>query len=138
MREKKEIREAIAACDRVIADIDGAIGELTKANKWAFWDLMGGEFVSSFLKRSKISKANKKIKSLEKSLIHLEKELGDLGLSLPRGLSDSFSDKFWDIYFDNIFTDIRVRSELKKKIGELKTLRKKIVYLKKKLEKSKR
>lgn len=134
MKDTREIREAIAACDDVLANVDRALAELSSASNWAFLDLLGGEFLSSFMKRSKISKANRNISNLKLSLNRLRKELADVDIDLPLEISNSLSDNFWDVYFDNIFTDLRVRSEIKTKTKELRDLRDKITYIKGRLE----
>lgn len=134
MKDKREIREAIAACDDVLNNIDRALAELSSASKWSLMDMFGGEFFSSFMKRSKISKANRKISDLKLSLNRLRKELADVDIDLPLEISNSLSDNFWDVYFDNIFTDLRVRSELKTKTKELRDLRDKITYIRGRLK----
>ena len=96
--------------------------------------MFGGEFFSSFMKRSKISKANRNISALKLSLNRLRKELSDVDIDLPLEISNSLADNFWDVYFDNIFTDLRVRSELKAKTKELRDLRDKITYIKGRLK----
>lgn len=135
IRDKREIKEAIDACDRVITDIDQALGDLSSASKWSFVDMLGGEFLSSYAKRNKIKSANKKIGSIKKSLKHLEKELSDIGMGLSGEISDTFSDKFFDMFFDNIFTDLRVRGEIKGKMKELEKLRAQVLDIEKNLRK---
>lgn len=134
MKDTREIREAIDACDDVLANVDKALAELSSASNWSLLDMFGGEFFSSFMKRSKISKANKNISNLKLSLNRLRKELADVDIDLPLEISNSLADNFWDVYFDNIFTDLRVRSELKAKTKELRDLRDKITYIKGRLE----
>ena len=127
MREEKEIREAIDACDRVIDDIDRALANLSSASNWAFFDLLGNGGVSSIAKRSKIRKANTIIASLRPSLENLRKELSDVDMALPISISDTFTDNLFDVFFDNIFTDLRVSGEIKEKIRELSSLRDEII-----------
>lgn len=134
MKDKNEIREAIAACDDVLNNIDRALAELSSASKRSLMDMFGGEFFSSFMKRSKINKANRNISALKLSLNRLRKELSDVDIDLPLEISNSLADNFWDVYFDNIFTDLRVRSELKAKTKELRDLRDKITYIKGRLK----
>lgn len=134
MKDTREIREAIDACDDVLANVDKALAELSSASNWSLLDMFGGEFFSSFMKRSKISKANRNISNLKLSLNRLRKELADVDIDLPLEISNSLSDNFWDVYFDNIFTDLRVRSEIKTKTSELRELRDKITYIKGRLE----
>lgn len=129
MKDNREIREAIEACDRVLYDIEKALDYLSSASNWALFDILGGEFISSLAKRSKIKKANSQIASLKPSLNHLQKELSDIGMDLPAEISDTFKDNFFDLYFDNIFTDLRVRGEIKEKVFELENLSDKVSYI---------
>ncbi|WP_105301701.1 hypothetical protein [Anaerococcus marasmi] len=119
MNRKKELREAIEAARQVLKATDYAINILNKANKWSFLDILGGEGLSSFMKRNHIRSANRAINELKYDIERLRKELGDINIDLPGEISDSLSDNMFDIFFDNIFTDLRVRSEIKGKINEL-------------------
>lgn len=136
MRDRKEIVEAVSACDELLANIDEALSYLSSASTWALWDIFGGDFLASFMKRSKMRKANEKIYAIKPSLVRLKKELKDVDIDLPDELSDSFYDNLFDLYFDNIFTDLRVRSELKEKTKELTDLRAKVSYLREELGKN--
>lgn len=119
MNRKKELEEAIKAARQVLNASDYAISSLNKANKWSFVDILGGEGLSSFMKRKHIKDANRAIFGLKHDIERLRKELGDINIDLPGEISDSLSDNMFDIFFDNIFTDMRVRSEIKGKINDL-------------------
>lgn len=134
MNRKKELREAIEAARQVLKTTDYAINILNKANKWSFVDILGGEGLSSFMKRNHIRSANRAINELKHDIERLRKELGDINIDLPGEISDSLSDNMFDIFFDNIFTDLRVRSEIKGKINELVEFRDMVQSLIQRLE----
>lgn len=134
MNRKKELREAIEAARQVLKATDYAINILNKANKWSFLDILGGEGLSSFMKRNHIRSANRAINELKYDIERLRKELGDINIDLPGEISDSLSDNMFDIFFDNIFTDLRVRSEIKGKINELVEFRDRVQSLIQRLE----
>ena len=134
MNRKKELREAIEAARQVLKATDYAISTLNKANKWSFVDILGGEGLSSFMKRNHIRSANRAINELKHDIERLRKELGDINIDLPGEISDSLSDNMFDIFFDNIFTDLRVRSEIKGKINELVEFRDRVQSLVQRLE----
>lgn len=134
MNRKKELREAIEAARQVLKTTDYAINILNKANKWSFLDILGGEGLSSFMKRNHIRSANRAINELKHDIERLRKELGDINIDLLGEISDRLSDNMFDIFFDNIFTDLRVRSEIKGKINELVEFRDRVQSLVQRLE----
>ena len=123
MDRLKELKEAKEAAELVISKIDQAIKELNSASNWGILDLLGGDFIPSLIKRSKIGKANDILNDLPKSLETLNKELSDVDISLPGGVPDRLSDELFDTIFDNIFTDFRVQGEIKENLLALKELR---------------
>lgn len=134
MNRKKELGEALEAARQVLRATDSALNILGKANTWSFFDILGGEGLSSLMKRNHIRSANRSINDLKYDIDRLKKELGDINIDLPGEISDSLSDNMFDIFFDNIFTDLRVRSEIRSKINELVEFRDMIESLIQRLE----
>lgn len=122
MDKEKEIKEAKVAAVEVLLRLDEAVKSLDGASKMSMIDIFGGAFFS-VIKRKHIQEANLSIKEAGIYLKSLNKELGDIGMRLPKEISDTMSDNVMDIYFDNIFTDIRVAGEIKEKLDELKNFR---------------
>ncbi|MGT2745242.1 hypothetical protein ACVRW4_07975 [Streptococcus phocae subsp. phocae] len=129
MDRLKELREAREAAQEVIVRIDHATSSLDSALSWGKWDIFVGEFFTSWIKRNKIKEANQNIHEITESLKTLNKELVDVNMNLPEGVSDTVSDNAWDIWFDNIFTDIRVQGEIKDFLKQLAVFRKSILDL---------
>lgn len=134
MDRLKELKEAKEAAELVIGKIDQAIKQLNSASNWGILDLLGGDFIPSLIKRNKIGKANDILSDLPKSLESLNKELGDVDISLPEGVPNRLSDELFDTIFDNIFTDFRVQGEIKENLISLKELRHSIVEISDKLD----
>lgn len=132
--QEKRIRRSLRSGTQVLRATDSALNILGKANKWSFFDILGGEGLSSLMKRNHIRSANRSINDLKYDIDRLKKELGDINIDLPGEISDSLSDNMFDIFFDNIFTDLRVRSEIKGKISELVEFRDMIESLIQRLE----
>lgn len=133
MDRLKELKEAKAAAQQVIARIDNAISSLDSASSLGIVDLLGGGAFSSFFKREKIKDTNNYVKEISRSLSLLNKELEDVNMHLPAEVSDTMSDNVFDIYFDNIFTDLKVQGEIKEGLNGLKDFRKSVVELIEKL-----
>lgn len=134
MDRLKELKEAKEAADLVIGQIDQAIKQLNSASNWGILDILGGDFIPSLIKRTKIGKANDILKDLPKSLESLNKELSDVDISLPSGVPNRLSDELFDTIFDNIFTDFRVQGEIKENLLSLKELRHTIAEISDKLD----
>lgn len=129
MARLQELQEAKEKAQVVLKSTDEALNFLKSASNWSLFDLLGGEGISSLMKRSKIKKANKEIERMTLELEELRKELKDVDISLPLEISDTMEDNFFDVFFDNIFTDLRVNGEIKKKLAELRDFRQNIEEL---------
>lgn len=129
MARLQELQEAKEKAQVVLKSTDEALNFLKSASNWSLFDLLGGEGISSLMKRSKIKKANKEIERMTWELEELRKELRDVDISLPLEISDTMEDNFFDVFFDNIFTDLRVNGEIKKKLAELRDFRQNIEEL---------
>lgn len=68
MDQLKELKEAKRAAEEVIARIDHALSSLESASSWGLWDLFGGDFFSSWMKRGKIQDANMDLQGREQYL----------------------------------------------------------------------
>ena len=123
MDKEKEIKEAKAAAIEVLLRLDKAVKSLDDASSMSAWDMLSGGPFFSVIKRKHIQEANLSIKEAGIYLKSLNKELGDIGMRLPKEISDTMSDNVMDIYFDNMFTDIRVAGEIKEKLDEVKSFR---------------
>ena len=92
--DKKEWVEAEKALEQLLPKIDVILVELDKAKNWGFWDLLGGGGLSGLIKRDKIYKANQKLDQLRLYLMDVQKELGDVNLTLTN-IPDSNSVSRW-------------------------------------------
>lgn len=134
MDRLKELKEAKSAAKQVLDHIDSAVRSLNSASSWGIWDIFGGGFISSMIKRNKIELANAEIQAMNYSLKNLNKELEDVNMHLPSEISNTLADNVFDVWFDNIFTDIRVQSEIKNALFELQNFRGSLLILIKKID----
>ncbi|KAA9298521.1 MULTISPECIES: hypothetical protein [Aerococcus] len=134
MKSLKELEEAHQAAQEVLVHLDKGIELLQSASKWGMWDLLGGDFLPSLIKRRKIQAANQEIEALGQSLRFLNQELADVSMALPQGMADGLKDNFFDTWFDNVFTDARVQTDIKNQLQALQRMRRSINQLKVKLD----
>ncbi|WP_297809869.1 hypothetical protein [uncultured Finegoldia sp.] len=111
--EKQEIKEAIDVCDDLVIKLEDVLKDLKSAKNWALADLLFGDGMIGFFKRSKMEKAQSKLQLIKQLSQKLQKELSDIHVELE-DFGDLYSMKEFmlDIVFDNPFTDWRIRKEI--------------------------
>lgn len=124
--ELKEIQEALIEGDKLIPYIDKAISNLNSAQNWGIYDMMGGDFIATMAKRSKMDDASKSINSIKVMLNRYNSELKDLSNEINVNLNlDSMSGLF-DYLFDNFFTDYFVQGKINSALDSTKSLKSKV------------
>ena len=79
MKDKNtEIREAIDAGNRALSALEEAARHLQAARGLGLWDMLGGGFLSSLLKHSKMDDAQRAMNRAEQELRAFGRELADL------------------------------------------------------------
>lgn len=115
--ENKEIREAIQAGEAALSSLKNAREKLDSAKNWGIFDIVGGGFVSSLIKHSRMDDAQEYMEEAKQNLRRFEKELQDVSLSdsFARSSSIDFSSfvRFADSFFDNMILDFYVQSQIR-------------------------
>lgn len=107
-----EIREAIDAGNRALTALDEAARHLQSARGLGVWDILGGGFLSSLLKHSKMDDAQRAMDWAEQELRAFGRELADVQMYVNIQLNfDSFT-RFFDTFCDNFFVDWMVQSQI--------------------------
>lgn len=108
----QEIREAIDAGETALISLREAQAQLNSAKNWGIFDMFGGGFFSSMIKRSKMNDAVYCMERAKQDLIKLQKELKDIQVPMDLRLEVSEFLSFADIFFDNIFVDYMVQNKI--------------------------
>lgn len=115
--ENKEIREAIQAGEAALSSLKNAREKLDNAKNWGIFDIVGGGFVSSLIKHSRMDDAQEYMEEAKQNLRRFEKELQDVSLSdsFARSSSIDISSfvRFADSFFDNMILDFYVQSQIR-------------------------
>ena len=108
----QEIREAIDAGERALISLRAAQDKLNSARNWGIFDMIGGSFFSSLMKRSQIDGASEYMAQAQLDLRRLQKELRDI--QVPMDLKIEVSDflSFADVFFDNLLVDWMVQNKI--------------------------
>jgi hypothetical protein len=111
LRELAEATRAATAADEALAAVRAS---LSSAKSWSTYDtFFGGGAISSAVKHSRLDDAAAAAASADRCLAVLRTELADVNeVRLPAMTVDGGT-RFVDTWFDNIFTDMRVRDQIR-------------------------
>ena len=102
---EKERWEAIEAGKRARLSLQNAMNALDSARGWGIYDMLGGGFISTMIKHSKMDKASNYIEQAKADLSAFSRELGDIDGYTDVNLSTGDFWGFADWFFDDILTD---------------------------------
>ena len=108
-----EINEAYAAGERALESLYAAQDYLRSAGNWGIFDMLGGGFISTMAKRSKMRDANACMEQAQYDLQRFQQELRDV-TAIP-GLYLEMDDflGFADWFFDGLLADLLVQSRIR-------------------------
>ena len=132
--DKKEIQEAIVAAETTLTYLDEAYDALSSAANWGVFDMLGGGFLASIVKRSKMDKAQGQIYMAQDSVKSLRKELADIGQTLDFSLDTDGVLSALDIFCDNLFVDWAVQDQISSALSKVNTAITSVTTLKRELE----
>lgn len=109
---RKEVEEAIAAADNALYYLQKADESLKSAGNWGIWDMIGGGFISTMVKHSKMDEAERNIEMARNAIQNFSKEMKDIG-----HVTDTYIDvgsflRFADYFFDGLIADWMVQSKI--------------------------
>ena len=109
---KKELDEAIDAADEAIDLLDQAYDSMSSARNWGIFDMVGGGFLSTMIKREKMRDGQHYMERAKTSLRKLKDELDDVDdlTDLYLNMDDFLS--FADFFFDGFFADFMVQGRI--------------------------
>ena len=113
MKDKNtEIREAIDAGNRALMALDEAARHLQAARGLGLWDMLGGGFLSSLLKHSKMDDAQRAMNRAEQELRAFGRELADVQMYVDVQVNFDGLTRFVDMFCDSFFVDWMVQDQI--------------------------
>ncbi|MGG7162284.1 hypothetical protein [Clostridium ihumii] len=139
IKERTEINEALTVGQELLDEIELALNSFESAKNWGTLDILGGDFLSSIAKHSKIEDATENLHKVSYLIESFNKELRDVYVNTEvLDVNISSFTKTFDIFFDNIFSDISVQNEINGGIERVVDLKAKINNVMNNLEERKR
>lgn len=131
---RREIKEAIWACDEAIHYLDKAKKSLNKAQGWGIFDLLGGKKFITFLKRRQINKAEKSMLKGKKAIEKLNKELLDVTEIVDVDFDMGFVLSVADYFFGGAVADWIVLGRIGEGKKQIREAKKQVLEIKIELE----
>lgn len=134
--ENKELSEAIKEGNKLIPAIEDAISNLKSAQNWGIYDMMGGDFIATMAKRSKMNEASNSLNSIKILLNNYNSELQDLNKEASISLDINGLSGFMDYFFDNFFTDYFIQNKIDSALNSTINFKKEIIKIQSNLKNS--
>lgn len=132
--KEKEVREAIEAGQRALVALNDAERFLHSASGWGIFDMVGGGFISSMVKHSKMNDAQRSVERAQYELQRFSNELKDVqNYGRIQINFDGFT-KFIDVFCDNFLVDVLIQSKIKETQRNVEATKRKVQEAIRKLE----
>ena len=125
-QELREIEEAILVGQSALQALEEVEKTLESARNWGIWDMLGGGFISSMIKHSRIDKAQEKMVYATRQIERFNKEIGEV--KSCSGIQMSFDGliKGMDYFLDSFVVDFMIQHEVKQKQNQVAQLKQQI------------
>ena len=117
----KEKNEAIRAGERALDSLKEAYSELERARIWGVIDMFGGSFLSSYIKRGRMNRAQESINRADRALEVFSKELSDVGNLADINVNTHDLLGLADLFYENFLVDYLMQGRIKtakKQVGD--------------------
>lgn len=111
---RQEVWEAIQAGEQALSSLQDVKSRLESAGSWGIFDLLGGGFVASMIKRSKLEDAQSLMHRAQRDIKAFERELKDITIDLDLQVDIDDFLSFADVFMDNFFADYLVQRKIDK------------------------
>lgn len=116
----RERDEAIAAGKSAKRSLERALDALDSARNWGIYDMIGGGFISTLVKHSKMDSASEYIEEAKANLKAFARELGDIEEYTNIDLSTGDFWGFADWFFDGLFSDWAMQDRINEARSQVK------------------
>ena len=125
----KETQEAIYAGERALQSLYAAQSELSSARNWGIFDIMGGGFISSLVKHSKMEKAQGYMEQARFDLNAFSRELQDVNMAVNLNIDTHDFLTFADWFFDGFVADWLVQNRINETRSQVDEAIRRVEYI---------
>lgn len=109
---QREKQEAVDAGNRALRSLREAKSHLRSAGNWGIADMLGGGFISTFAKRSKMNNAKECMENAKYDLRAFSRELQDVSMNCHLDIETNDFLSFADYFFDGLLVDWMVQDRI--------------------------
>ena len=109
---EKEKREAIEVGQRALQSLRYAQDNLNSAKNWGLVDMLGGSFLSTLAKHSKMDHARQYMEQAKYDLQNFSRELSDVNMACNLHIETNDFLTFADLFFDGLVADWLVQDRI--------------------------
>ena len=109
----RELEEAIRASETALEKLEKAKASLESASGWGIFDIIGGGFISSAVKHSKVQQARNLFNEARNAVAVFVDELDDVTEFTDVDIDTGDALKVFDIFLDNVFVDILAQKKIR-------------------------
>ena len=102
---EKEKQEAIDSGNKALRSLRKAQENLSSAKNWGIFDMLGGGFISTMVKHSKVDQAKENMEQAKYDLRSFSKELNDVNIACNLNIETGDFLSFADWFFDGLIVD---------------------------------
>ena len=102
---EKEKQEAIDVGNKALRSLRKAQENLSSAKNWGIFDMLGGGFISTMVKHSKVDQAKENMEQAKYDLRSFSKELNDVNIACNLNIETGDFLSFADWFFDGLIVD---------------------------------
>ncbi len=125
----KELEEAIHAGDLVRNQLQQMIESLESAGNWGTWDMLGGGFIATAVKHSRIDEARNHASRVQQLLRQFQYELEDVNTYVKLEVNISSFETFADYFFDGLIFDWIVQSKIRDSLNNALRMQENIAHI---------
>ncbi len=122
MMEKQNVQRARFLARETLTLLGRAEKELKRARNWGIYDILGGGFFVSWIKRNKAKKAESLLVEIKGNLNKLQKLVKGISTENAPRLDVSEFQWFLDIAVDNVLTDWLTQKKIQQSLREVERI----------------
>lgn len=129
----KELDEAISAGKSAEYIAESILDNLSSAESYGTWDLLGGGLIADMAKHSHLDDAQGQVERLQGALRRFKTELADVQIAADMHVNVDGFLRFADYFFDGLFADWSVLNKISEAQSQVKNVKRQIDVLLSKL-----